>query len=51
MVVLNFEDFLDPFDWYEVETEEKSNFTKIECYEYALEKELYNANKGISFES
>jgi len=43
-----FEGFVDSEDWYEVKTVPKSEWTKIERYEYALEKELYNANSGIS---
>ena len=44
-----FEDFVDPFDWYEVETIPKSEWTKQERYNYALERELHDANKGISY--
>lgn len=43
-----FEGFVDPFDWYEVETMPKSEWTKKDRYEYALTKELYESNKGIS---
>jgi len=44
-----FEDFVDPFDWYEVETIPKSEWTKQDRYNYALERELHDANKGISY--
>jgi len=44
-----FEGFVDSWDWYEVETIPKSEWTKSEKYEYALERELYVANSGISF--
>jgi len=43
-----FEDFVDPFDWYEVKTIPSSEWSKVDQYEHVLEKELYNANKGIS---
>ncbi len=43
-----FEGFVDSVDWYEVKTVPKSEWTKVERYEYAVEKELYNANSGIS---
>ncbi len=42
-----YEGLVDSGDWYEVETIPKSEWTRVERYEYALEKELYNANKGI----
>lgn len=43
-----YEGLVDSADWYGVETVPKSEWTKVECYEYAMEKELYNANSGIS---
>ena len=43
-----FEGFLDPFDWYEVKTVSESEWTKQDRYEYALQRELYYSNKGIS---
>jgi len=43
-----FEGFVDFSDWYEVKTIPESEWTKIERYEYALEKELLIANSGIS---
>ncbi len=44
-----FEGFVDSVDWYEVKTVPKSEWTKVDRYEYALERELYVANSGISF--
>jgi len=40
--------FVDPAGWSPVETKSKSERSKVERYEYVLEKELYNANSGIS---
>lgn len=44
-----YEGLVDSGDWYEVETVPKSEWTKVERYDYILEKELFNANVGISF--
>jgi len=44
-----FEGFVDSEGWYKVETIPESEWTKSEKYEYALERELYVANSGISF--
>jgi len=41
-----FEGLVDSGDWYEVKTVEKSELTKQERYEYALERDLYYANSG-----
>jgi len=41
--------FVEPEGWEPVKTKEKSECTKIERFEYALERELYYANKGVSF--
>jgi len=38
---------VDSGDWYPVQTVPKSEWTRADRYEYALEKELYNANLGI----
>jgi len=46
----NFEGFVDPFDWYEVETVSESEWTKQDRYDYALQRELYCANKGMVVE-
>jgi len=46
-----FEDFVDPFDWYEVQTIPNSEWTRQDRYEYALTKELYDANKGVAITS
>ena len=43
----NFEGFVDSWDWYEVKTEEKSDWTKQDRYDYVLEKELFEANEGV----
>ena len=40
--------FVDPEGWNPVETKTKSQRTKLEKYEYALEQELFQGNKGIS---
>jgi len=45
---ISFEGFVDSVDWYKVKTVPKSEWTKIERYEYVLEKELHDANLGIS---
>jgi len=42
-----FEDFVDPFDWYEVKSIPKGELTRMERYEYSLQKELYVANRGV----
>jgi len=42
--------YVDPAGWDPVEHKPKSEWTKSEKYEYALEKELYNANSGISLD-
>jgi len=41
--------FVDPAGWSPVEHKPKSEWTKSEKYEYALERELFIANSGISF--
>ena len=43
-----FEGFVDLSDWYEVKTIQKSEWTKVDRYEYAMEKEPFNANSGMS---
>lgn len=43
-----FEGFVDSEGWFAVKTETKSSLTKLEKYEYALDRELYHANKGLS---
>ncbi len=47
----NFEGFVDSEDWYEVKTVPELEWTKKERYDYALEKELYEANKGVNITS
>lgn len=42
-----FQGLVDSGDWHQVETMPESEWTKQDRYEYALEKELYVANKGI----
>jgi len=42
-----FEGFVNSFDWYQVETKLKMEWTKQDRYEYAVERELYIANIGI----
>ena len=42
-----YEGLVDAEGWYSVET--KKEWTKIDRYEYALNKELYYANKGVAF--
>jgi len=44
----NFEDFVNPFDWYKVETVPQTELSNKERYELKLNLELYEANKGIS---
>lgn len=40
--------FVDPEGWSVVERKTKSELTRRERYEYALERELYDANKGVA---
>jgi len=40
--------FVEPTGWEPVETKPKFELTKLERYDYALNLELYDANKGIS---
>src|SRR3972149_647770 len=42
-----YEGLVDAEGWYSVET--KKEWTKIDRYEYALNKEVYYANKGVAF--
>ena len=46
---VDFTMFVDPEGWSLAHPKPKEEWTKIERYEYALEKQLYIANKGISF--
>ena len=41
--------YVDRAGWSPVQTKPKSEWTKSEKYEYALERELFVANSGISF--
>ncbi len=41
--------FVEPEGWSTVETRTRNELSKVERYEYAQERELYDANKGISF--
>lgn len=43
--------YVDPEGWSVVERKPKSELTGQERYQYALERELYDANKGISIAS
>jgi len=44
---VKFSMFVDPAGWSLVETKPRTEWTKQDRYEYALERELYSANKGV----